>query len=130
VGRHLIDKGELSPRSVLHCYRTMVTLFKSAAPDELGDQSPCVLGRDELPKKLDKDPALRATAVFTRAEVEAIVSDERIPLDRRGLYSILALTGVRWGEMAALRWRAYDRTQDPLGLLSVHASYSVRTNKE
>ena len=130
VVRHLVDKGELSARSVRHCYGTMVTLFKAAIREELIDSNPCVLGRDELPKKLDKDPAWRATAVFTRAEVEAIISDERIAIDRRVLYGLLFLTGCRFGEVAALRWSAYDRTHEPLGMLSVHASYDVRTNKE
>ncbi len=89
-----------------------------------------MLGRDELPRKVDKDPAWRATAVSSCREVEAIISDERIPLDRRVVYALLAFTGCRFGEVAALRWRVYDRTQEPLGLLSVHASYSGRTGRE
>lgn len=134
--RHVRDlvvelrKGKLAPRTIRHCYGTLRTLFQTAIREELIQSNPCVLGRDELPKKADKDPAWRATAVFTRTEVEAIISDERIPLDRRVLYALLSLTGCRFGEVAALRWRAYDRSHEPLGALSVHASYCVKTNKE
>jgi integrase len=35
----------------------------------------------------------------------------------------------RFGEVAALRWCDYDRTQKPLGLLSVHFSYDIKTKK-
>ncbi len=134
--RHVRDmvaalrKGDLAPRTVRHCYSTLRTMLQTAIREELIQSNPCVLGRDELPKKQDKDPAWRATAVFARSEVEALISDPRIPLDRRVLWALLALTGCRFGEVAALRWRAYDRTQEPLGLLSVHASFDKKSKRE
>jgi len=39
------------------------------------------------------------------------------------------LTGVRFGEMAALRWRDYDDEFEPLGKLHVSAAYSTRQKK-
>ena len=131
--REVVDtlrQGKLAPRSVRHCYGTLRTMMQAAVRDELISSNPCVLGREELPRKQDKDPAWRATAVFTRREVETIISDERVPLDRRVLYALLFLTGCRFGEVAALRWRAYDRTLAPLGRFSVHASYDVKTDLE
>ncbi|MGZ4325893.1 MAG: hypothetical protein ACXVV5_28030, partial [Solirubrobacteraceae bacterium] len=83
-------------------------MFVDAKLDELVVSNPCELPRESLPKRVDKDPLWRATAKFTRAEVEALISDERIPLDRRVLNSILFLGLCRWGEMAALRWREYE----------------------
>lgn len=41
------------------------------------------------------------------------------------LYAILFLTGVRFGEMAALRWNDKDDECQPLGKLHVSASYST-----
>ncbi len=39
----------------------------------------CAFKRGELPAKTDKDPPWRSAAVFTREEVERLISDERIP---------------------------------------------------
>src|SRR5437899_257583 len=81
--------------------------------EELLDTNPCVLKRGELPKKIDKDPTWRQGAIFTKNEVEAAISDDRIPMDRRVLYALLLLAGLRFGEAAALRWRSYQSTIRP-----------------
>src|SRR5262249_40169215 len=78
----------------------------------------------------DKDPTWRSGAVFTREEVERLISDERVPEERRILYALLFLTGMRIGEVAALRWRAYDNTSKPLGRLLVAASFNRKKNIE
>src|SRR5262249_38505465 len=118
IVRALVDEGKLSPRTIRHVYGTLRTMFQCAIADEkLTGANPCSLQRGDLPKKVDKGPSWRATAVFSRTEVEAIISDERIPLDRRVMYAGLALTGERWGEWAARTWRDYDRSQEPLGRL-------------
>ncbi len=74
---------------------------------------------------VDKDPEWRATAIFTREEVETLISHPEIPLDRRIVYALELLAGVRTGEAAALRWRHYDPTKQPLGELLVAFSYST-----
>ena len=43
------------------------------------DINPCQLKRGELPKKADKDPTWRAGAVFTRGEVELLISSPDLP---------------------------------------------------
>ncbi|MGZ5764503.1 MAG: tyrosine-type recombinase/integrase [Usitatibacter sp.] len=106
--RLLKEGGELAPRSIRNVYGMLHAMFVDAKLDELVVSNPCELPRESLPKRVDKDPLWRATAKFTRAEVEALISDERIPLDRRVLNSILFLGLCRWGEMAALRWREYE----------------------
>jgi integrase len=90
--------------------------------------SPCVL-KDELPAKRDKDRTWRRTAVFTRDEVEAILSAGSTPDDRRVLASLMFLGAMRFGEAAALTWRDYDPTCTPLGKLVVEKSYSTRKRK-
>ena len=61
--------------------------------------------------------------MFTRDEVEALISDARVPLHRRVLYALLLLTGMRIGEVAGRRWRDYDTKTRPLGKLSVDTQY-------
>lgn len=42
----------------------------------------------------DKDPEWRADSVFTRAEVEQIISDPGIPPDRQVVYALELLAGL------------------------------------
>jgi integrase len=120
----------LAPRTIRNIYFTLQNMLHDAVVDELIPNTPCVLRRGDLPKKTDKDPTWRATAVFTTGEVETIISDERTPYDRRVLYGLLFLACVRFGEASALRWRAYDSRVQPLGRLSVHTSFSTRAREE
>jgi integrase len=106
-------------------------MFEDAVADELLDSNPCAIKRGELPAKIDKDPTWRSGAVFTREEVERrLISDERVPEDRRLFYAIAFLAGLRTGEVSALRWRAYDSEVNPLGKLLVAASFNTRTRTE
>jgi integrase len=124
--RSLSDGGKLAPRSVRNVYGVLHTMFHDAQVEELIDANPCVLKREDLPRKVDKNPAWRPTAIFAREEIEKLISDERIPEDRRVIYALLALGGPRFGEAAALTWSLYDATLEPLGKLIVAASYSVK----
>ncbi len=99
--------GELAPRTIRHVYGLLVTLFKAAVIEELIQGSPCLLPPGTLPPLEDKDPEWRSGAIFTRAEVEALISDPRIIHDRRTLYALKLLAALRHGEAAGLRWRHY-----------------------
>ena len=116
--------GTLAPRTVRHAYATLRRLMGDAVRKELIQVSPCVLDRNDLPSVVDKDPEWRGAAVFTRAELETLLSHPDIPHDRRVVYALLGLAGLRWGELAALRWRAYDTAPTPLGRLTISAAYS------
>ena len=122
--------AKLAPRTIRHVYGALHTMFRDAVVDELIPTNPCIMKRGELPKRVDKDPTWRAGAVFTRGELERLISDERLPLDRRVLYTLLGLAGLRFGEVSALRWRTYDTTLDPLGRLLVASSWSTTKHKE
>ena len=123
--------SHLAPRSQRHVAATLHTMFADAVADEIIENNPCVLRRGDLPGKIDKDPTWRALAVFTREEVEALISDERIPEDRRVLYAVLFLGGgLRFGEAAALRWRMCDATAKPLGRLLIAHSFDVHALRE
>lgn len=134
--RHLRRKhsarGELlAPRTVLHCFYLLRQAFHDAVVDELIDTNPIVVRKEELPEKQDKDRAWRRTAVFSRDEVEAVLSapTSAIPEDRRTLYAIMFLGAMRFGEAAALTWRDYDAACVPLGKLVVDKSYNTKTRK-
>jgi integrase len=133
--RHIRDlvrklrEGSLAPRTIRNIAGMLHAFFHDALVEELIDSNPCVLKRGELPEKVDKDPNWRSKAVFAREEVEALITDERIPEDRRVVYTILFLSGVRWGECAALRWKHYEPEAEPLGRLQVGESYSIRLRR-
>lgn len=120
----------IAPRTVRHIYGTLRAMFADAVADDVIKESPCVL-RDELPEKKDKDRSWRRTAVFTRDEVEIIISatDDKIPEDRRVLDAIMLIGAARFGEAAALTWRDYDAVCSPLGKLTIDKSYSSKSHK-
>src|SRR5262249_16156808 len=124
------ERKHLAPRTVRHVYGVLHRMFEDAVADELIDSNPCAIKRGELPAKIDKDPTWRSGAVFSREELERLISDERIPEDRRVFYAIAFLGGLRTGEVSALRWRAYDSEIEPLGKLLVAASFNTRTRTE
>jgi len=111
----------LSPRTVIHVYRALSCAFADAVLEEVIAASPCTLKtrKGELPRKRDKDPTWRASAVYTRDEIEVLLADDRVPLDRRAFYALMALGGLRTSEAAGRRWRDYDVTAKPLGRLVV-----------
>lgn len=119
----------IAPRTVHHIYDTLRLMCRYAVLDEVIQATPCVLAPGVLPKKRDKDPTWRSSAVFTRDEVERIISDGAVPEDRRALYALLFLTGMRFGEAAGRRWRDYDRDALPLGRLVVATQYEGRALK-
>ena len=119
-------RDQLSSRSVLHVYGTLRQIMRGAVREGIIMASPCVLDREDLPTLQDKDPEWRLGAVFTRDELEVLISHPDIPEERRLGYALMGLAGLRWGEVAALRWRAYDPAATPLGRLTVAVAVSSR----
>ena len=128
--RDLRASSGLAPRTVRNVYGVLHSMFEDAVDDELVASNPCKLRKGELPKRVDKDPVWRDGAVFSHAEVEQIISDPRIPADRRVVYALLFLCGLRFGESAALRWEHYDPAAAPLGKLLVAVSYNTKLKRE
>lgn len=131
--RDFVDElraSTLAPRTVRSIYGTVHKLFADLVVDEILASTPCVLTKDQLPSLRDADPEWRANALFTRHELELLISAEQIPLDRRVLNAIKLLTGARFGEAAGLRWRDMDESAMPLMRLSISRSYDKRTKTE
>lgn len=122
-------KGRLAPRTVRNAYAVFQRMCRDAVVDEVILATPCVLPTRTLPEKKDKDPAWRARAVFSRDEVEVLISDERIDLDRRVFYALVFLLGVRHGEAAGRRWEDYDAKAKPLGRMVIATQYDGAETK-
>jgi integrase len=92
---------------VRHIHGTLRTVLECAVADGILSRNPATGVR--LPKKVDKDRTWRRTAVFTRDEVEMIISApvEVVPEDRRVMYALLFVGAMRFGEAAALKWCDY-----------------------
>ena len=100
--RALRKEGKLSPRTIHHVYGDLHMMFRDALVEELIESNPCVLKPGELPSKVDKDSEWRALATYTTHEVERLISDPAIPVERRVLNALKALAGLRHGEAAGL----------------------------
>lgn len=121
-----MELKKLAPRTIVNAYSLLQRVFRDAVREELLAVSPCQLERGELPAIVDKDLNWRDTAVFSAREVEALISDERVPLDRRVTYALGCLARLREGEISAATVDAYDPTREPLGVLYVRGSYTRR----
>jgi hypothetical protein len=81
--------------------------------------NPLKLVRGDLPRLEDKDPAERATWIYTWDEIAKLVHDTKLPADRRVLNALRFGTGERISEIAVLRVRDWDRTAKPLTCINV-----------
>lgn len=126
--RHLLDlvqgwmKAGAPPRTVRNRYSTIRAMCRDAAVRGLIPSTPAILAAPaHLPTVEDADPEWRSGAVLARAEWEALLAAD-VGADQLVAWSLLALAGLRHGELAALRWRHYDPDREPLGSLLVARS--------
>jgi integrase len=118
-----LSKPRKAPRTVRNIYSVLRAFFRDAEIDGLIERSPCILTRFQLGESVDADPDWRDQAIFTRDELETLLADARIPDDRRVLYGLLGVAGLRHGEAAGLKWMHYDDERLPLGRLMIRRSY-------
>jgi len=135
--RHLVElvrtlrgSSKLAPKTIYNIYSTLKAFFRDARiADLLTGDSPTILTKYQLGENVDKDPEWRGTARYTRDELEILISDERIPIDRRVFYSLEGIGGLRLGEAAGLRFRHHDAGLSPLGGILVATSYNTGRTK-
>jgi len=118
--------GSLASRTIRGIYFLTKQLFHYALLQELIPGNPVTVDRGVLPKKSDKDPGWRKGAVFTKAEVELLISSDKVPLHRRVLYALSFLTGLRPGQVFELRWGDYEPDFGTLGRLSSSRSWDSK----
>lgn len=133
--RHLVELVDRlraagrAPRTVRNVYSVVKAMFRDARiADVLTAADPCILTHRQLGKVRDGPKFKRAAAVFGPDELSALISDERLPADRRVWYGLMGLGMLRTGEAAGLRWGRVQRA-DPLGRLVVSTSYDDGTTK-
>lgn len=146
IGWHLIDEVRAShiaelirsirqsqprkaPRTVRNIYSVLRAFFCDAEIDGVVERSPCILTRYQIGEAVDADPDWRDGAIFSREELETLVSDHRVPMNRRVLYALLGIAGLRHGEAAGLTWGHYDPDRVPLGRLKIRRSYAKTKTK-
>jgi hypothetical protein len=112
--RNLRRSSRLAPKTIYNIYSTLEALLRDAKIDDLltGDL-PTILTKYQLGENVDKDPEWRGTARYTRDELEILISNARIPIDRRVFYALEGIGGLRLGEMAGLRFRHHDAGLSP-----------------
>ena len=119
--RELVEslrQTKLAPRSQLHVHGVVRAMMQSAVRDELIPSNPCVLGRESLPLKADKDPALRWRVYDRRQEPSAgsafTPRTASRPSARRASHVTLALAdGAR---KDVLRWVTHGPEGDIVDL--------------
>lgn len=93
-------KGGLSPRTVHHCRRVMLTAMDQALKWDLLKKNPVALTR---PPKIEKETMGAYTAAQTAVMLDELRSTRVfIPV------LLAALCGLRRGEILALRWKSVD----------------------
>jgi len=125
----LRKKPNIAPKTVRNIYSLAKALFRDAQILGLVDHNPCILTKQQLGPCEDKDPEWRPTAIFKRAELEALIADPRIPWDRQVHYALKGIAALREGEADGLRWRHFEQDHRPLGRLVIATSYNKGRTK-
>jgi integrase len=116
--------------TVRNVYSNLSAMFRDAIIEghlEARD-NPCVLGSVQLGPIEDSKSGWRAGAVMSRLELRMLITDTRIPIDRRVQYGLLGLAALRDGEMVALQWGDI-RPAKPLNLILVRRSHESQRTK-
>ena len=124
-----LRQGDKAPRTVRNVYSILRAMWRDARLRDVCQSDPCILTHRQLGKVQDKHLGWRAGAVYTRDELLMLLMSDRIPLNRRVMYGLLGLGGLRTGEVAGLRWRNVSLDQKPLGRITVVASYDRQRTK-
>lgn len=116
-------EDRLAPRTIKHIYRLLHNVFTSAVVEERIISNPIKVEKSELPKMVDADREWRINATYLVLEVELLISSPLLPPERRVLYALKAIAGMRHGEAAALCWRHIDYTYEPLAKVNIVQAY-------
>jgi integrase len=116
-------KRLLSKNTIRNVYANVNTMFSDAEQRGYALRNPCAgLRRAQRPRKGRR--ADTQGPVLDADQTSRLISDTRIPIDRRTFYALEFLTGSRFGEAAGFRWRDYDAGRQPLGHLRLDHQYN------
>ena len=111
--------GTLAPRTIRNAANVARRALEDAVARGVLTANPLAALRGKLPAIEDKDPTARATWCLSRETVVALCTSPKLAPDVRLCNALELLTGCRFGEMAAMRWRDWDRTTQPLSRLTI-----------
>lgn len=117
-------KVKMSSATIRAIYAATVVMFSDAKALDLITTSPV-----ELPSHAMPTVRKKKTRRYLLGELETVLLCGDIPHDRRVLYSLLALTGARFGEVAALRWSDLNFNAEPLACIAIDKSYSTHRHQ-
>ncbi|PRP98550.1 site-specific integrase [Enhygromyxa salina] len=124
-----LREQDKAPRTIRNIHSTARSLFNDLLDDEIVETNPCDVHRKHLGRSGDKDPEWRSSALYKRDEIIRLISEPLIPPDRRVLYTISFLTGLRLGEVAGTCWRHWIPAEPASKLLIAH-SYASSTKTD
>lgn len=117
------DKGGvLAPRTVSGIVAALKRMFIAAVFEEIIVTSPVVVPRGIAPARTDKAPGARRLWRSTSDEVVSLISSWDLPQERRVMWAVLLLAGLRLGELVVLRWSDIER-RSPLSALVVSRAW-------
>ena len=128
--KHVTDpvKAARAPKTVRNVYSICQSLFREAALEGLIEQTPCILTEAHLGKIRDAKKGWRRDAIYSREEVEQLITSPLIPQDRRVFYALESLGCLRTGEACGLRWGQLVAAE-PLSRMNVVTSYDTGDTK-
>ncbi|MEM9067127.1 MAG: hypothetical protein AAGE52_01435 [Myxococcota bacterium] len=121
--KHVADlvaklKATMKPKYVRNVHGSLSAMLADARFHEVIIDNPA----KGLPRGILPRPARRGERPFHRGEAITLITDARIPEDRRVLAALCCLAGVRPGEACGRRWRDILEG-DPLPRLHVTTQY-------
>jgi integrase len=123
--RRANDSRPLASRTLKNIADSVKAVFTDAFEEGLLPSNPCVWNaRKHLPAITDADPVRRVSGFLGEDEVEALLTSERVPRLRRMGYALEFLTGLRPGEVAALRVGDIDLHFPPGGRIVAARAWS------
>jgi len=120
------DGTPIAPRTVRNVASVVRVFFADAMERKAIRKNPTATWDADrhLPPIEDKKRGWRSLAGFSLDQVVVLTSDSRIPEDRRALYALRFLSGLRPGETSNARWRDLDRSKRPLWRLTLESSFN------
>lgn len=115
----LKKKPDIGPKTIRNVVGTARTLLRDARFEGLIAANPFA----GLPKGIVPPRPRVEKPIYELGAVVALLTSDKIPLDRRVFYALALCTGMRHGEAAGRRWRHYDPNSSPLGCLSIETQY-------
>lgn len=114
----------LSKNTIRNVNGRLVTFFSDMEQRGVVTRTPYAgLRKAQRPKAPTRHELTSAKRVFSIDEVQRLIFDERVPMDRRVLYAITYFSGDRIGEACGHQWSDWETTHEPLGMLRIERQY-------